>query len=90
MLFVALMNVIGSTEMERAVRRSEWDVPPTIEIIGEYWLHTPYPEVIVIFESDCFEDILPFTAAWNDVYDISIYPAATASDGMEALQQMLT
>ena len=89
MLFVALMNVKAGTEEERIGRRLEWEVPEDIKITGEYWLHTPDPEIVVVIEADGFAPLLGFTAAWNDVYDIRIYPAIGADEGLDLVRHMM-
>lgn len=89
MLFVALMKVKAGTEEERIGRRLEWEAPEGMEIVGEYWLHTTDPEIVVVIEADGFASLLGFTGAWNDVYDIKIYPAIGADEGLELVKQMM-
>ena len=89
MLFVGLLKVRAGTEEERVARRLQWQIPEGIKAVGEYWLHTTDPEVIVIFEADSYPPMLMFTAAWNEVYDITIVPATSAEDGIEMVKQMM-
>ncbi len=89
MLFVALYEVRAGTEEERIARRLEWELPEGITIEAEFWLHTPVPEVIFVFAADSFADMLQITGAWNDLYDISIFPAVRGEDGMDMARQMM-
>ena len=89
MLFVALMDVRAGTAAERLAHRLKWDVPDEVKVVGEYWLMTSDPEVIFVFEADGFASMLGFVSDWDDLFDISIFPAASASDGMEMAMKML-
>lgn len=33
--------------------------------MGEYWLHSTDPEIVVVIEADGFASLLGFTGAWN-------------------------
>ncbi len=80
MLFVALFSVKAGTEEERLMRRTEWDIPEGIRLISEYCLLTPHPECIFVFEAENFQSMMQITGAWNDVYDIDIFPAAKVGE----------
>ncbi len=89
MTFVAIMSVREGTEEERLGRRMQWEIPEGIEVVGEYWLFTPDPECIFVFEAEDAAVLMAFSGAWNDVYDVTIYPALTAAEGMELAGEML-
>ena len=89
MLFVALLKVKSGTEKERASRRLQWDTPEGATIKAEYWLHACNPQCIVILESNGFAEMMLFTSAWDDVFDIDIHPAITAEEGMKEIKQMM-
>jgi hypothetical protein len=72
----------------RIARRLEWTTPEGSKILGEYWLQTPDPNVVVVSEADHISQILAMTQGWDDVFDISIYPAVSAQEGMELVKQM--
>ena len=88
MLFVALLKVRAGTLQERTARRLEWKAPEGSKILAEYWLQTPDPNAIVVSEADHIGQIWAMTRGWDDVFDISIFPAVTAEEGMELLKQM--
>ncbi len=88
MLFAALMKVRAGTEQERVARRLKWDVPEEISVVGEYWLHTSEPEVLLIFEADSFSAMMQVTSDWSDVYHVDIFPAICAEEGIQMAEQM--
>ena len=88
MLFVALCKVKAGTSKERTARRMEWQVPPGAKPVAEYWLQTPNPQVINVFEADSVAPIMAAISAWDDVFEISVYPAVTAEEGLKLAQQM--
>jgi hypothetical protein len=89
MLFVALCKVRSATERERAGRRLQWQYPEGLRVLGEYWLQTPDPNVIIIAEADDIAPLMASIGAWDDVFDISIVPAIAAEDGMELARRMM-
>lgn len=89
MLFVALLKVRAGTVQERTARRLEWKAPEGSKILAEYWLQTPDPNAIVVSEADHISQIWAMTMGWDDVFDISVYPAVDAQEGIELLKQML-
>jgi hypothetical protein len=89
MLFVALLKATGGTPEERIARRAQWQPPEGGQAIAEYWLQTTNPQVVAIFEADSVAPILAVTAAWGDVFDITVAPAVTAEEGLQLAQQMM-
>ena len=87
MLFVALCNVKAGTARERTVRRAEWQMPPGAKLVAEYWLQTPNPQVINVFEADSCAPIMAAISAWDDVLDITVVPAVTAEEGLALAKQ---
>jgi hypothetical protein len=66
----------------------EWQAPQVgAEAVAEYWLQTPDPACIAVFTADHIAQIWAATAGWDDVFEISIYPATTAQEGLELLKQ---
>ena len=55
-----------------------------IVIIGEYWLQSSDPRIIVIFEADENGPILELVSEWDDQYDINVVPAVNMVDVMES------
>jgi putative heme iron utilization protein len=90
MLFVALLKARPGTLQERIARRMAWQVPQEGgETVAEYWLQTPDPAAVVVFKADHIGQIWAGFAGWDDFFDISIYPATTAQEGLELLKQMM-
>ncbi len=89
MLFVALLKARPGTLQARTARRLEWQ-PPDVgaEAVAEYWLQTPDPAAIAVFKADHISQIWAVFTGWDDFFDISIYPAISAEEGLELLRQM--
>ncbi len=89
MLFAILMKVKAGTEAERLQRRLQQDYPESVRVVAEYWLHTSDPEVILFVESEGFANLFEVTIPWSDFFDIKVYPAIEAQEGMaQALSMM--
>ncbi len=88
MLFVALLTLRpGTTFQEGGARRLQWQYPEGVNVLGEYWLETDSPRVVSIMEA---EGMAPFGAIrmdWGDMFEIDVFPAATAEQGMQMLRQ---
>ena len=78
MLFVTLGQVRAATARERIARRMKWSYPERARVIAEYWLQIPDPQIIVINESDSIVPIMAATSAWEDVFSLTVVPAAAA------------
>jgi hypothetical protein len=67
----------------------EWQEPEVgAKVVAEYWLTTPDPSVIKIFKADHIMQLWASLGRSQDFFDISIYPATTAEEGVELLKQM--
>ena len=89
MLFVALLKARPGTAQERTARRMEWQAPDVgAEAVAEYWLQTPDPAAIAVFKADHIGQMWAVFSGWDDLFNISIYPAITAEEGLEVLKQM--
>jgi hypothetical protein len=89
MLFVALLKEHSGTVRERVDRRVKWAYPEGMQVVAEYWLQTPDPGVILVCKADHISQFWALSAAWGDVFDIAVFPAITAEDGLELLKQMI-
>jgi len=89
MLFVALSKVKGGTNKERTARRIEWKYPEGMHLVAEYWLQTENPSVITVAEADSIVPIMAAIAAWDDLFEITVFPAITAEEGLEFAKQMM-
>jgi len=90
MLYVMLFKAIpgGPPMQELLTRRAQWQPPEAIQPVAEYWPQTPDPAVIVIVEADSVPPLMAVSAAWGDAFHISVFPAITAEDGLEAARHM--
>jgi hypothetical protein len=89
MVFVTLCKVRSGTSKERTARRLDYQYPEGLRVLGEWWLQSPDPEVILISEADSVAPMLAARAAWDDVFDITILPAVTAEEGMAIARQAM-
>jgi hypothetical protein len=89
MLFVTLCSDRAGTTHDRTVRRLKWTHPEGYKVIGEYWLQTPNPRVIIVSEAEDIEPILSATSDWDDLFDMTIVPAVTAEQGMHIAKKSM-
>ncbi len=88
MLFVTLLSTKpGATFQEGGARRLQWSYPEGMNVLGEYWLETDSPRVISVFEAESMEPFGATRMAWGDLFEIEVFPAVTAEQGMEMLRQ---
>jgi hypothetical protein len=89
MLFVALMKARPGTQAARSARRLVWQAPDVgAEVLGEYWLQTSDPACVAVFKADSCAQMWAAFTPWDDLFDVSIYPAVSAQEGLELLKQM--
>lgn len=89
MLFVALGKLRAGTSKERIARRMQWEYPPGGRLIGEYWLQSTDPVIVVIMETDDIAPVMASTSQWDDVFEWRVFPAVTAQQGMELAKKMM-
>ena len=87
MLFVELLKAHPRKAQERSQRRVEWEPPEGIKVKGEYWLQTADPHVVSVFEANHISELWAMFTPWDDFFDISIYPAVSADEGLDMLRQ---
>lgn len=90
MLFVSLLTfrpgLTREQRSEAAQRRARWKPPTGLKSVAEYWLQgSPY--VVGVFETESTAAILGAFATWHDVFDVQVFPAVLAEDGLRVLQQ---
>ena len=91
MMFVALLKPRGTNTFQEGVaRRLQWDYPQGVRVIGEYWLETEYPRVVSIMEAQSMEAVGQIRMAWNDMFEIEVFPAVTGEQGMEMARQAMS
>jgi hypothetical protein len=88
MLFVAILNARPGTQRARTARRLEWE-PPDVgaEMVAEFWLQTPKPAVVGAFTAENIGQIWAVLEGWDEFFEISVYPAVEATEGLELLRQ---
>lgn len=89
MLFVALMKMREGKMQPGMAQRMQWEIPKEVNMIGEYWLTTNDPKVISIFEADSSDPIMQILTVWDDVFDVKIFSAVTAEEGMDWIKKVM-
>ena len=84
----AAPQVKAGTVKERVARRAEIQPSAGRKLVAEYWLPTSNPQVITVFEADSMAPIMESIVTWGDVFDITIFPALTAEEGLQLAKQM--
>ena len=63
-------------------RRSQWNYPDGVNLIGEFWPSSENLAVVSAFETDDPAALMEITFTWGDVFQIEVAPAVTATDGL--------
>jgi hypothetical protein len=86
MEYVALLTfrqtVTGAERDAAMIRRAGWQYPEGVRAIAEYWPAASGPQVVSIFETDTFSTVMELILEWEDVFDIDVYPAVSAEEGL--------
>jgi hypothetical protein len=64
------------------MRRAAWTYPEGIRPIAEYWPTGDQVQVVSIFAADTFAPVMELEFEWNDVFEIAIFPAVSAEEGL--------
>ena len=84
--YVALLKFrssVPAAERDGALmRRASWQYPKGVRMIAEYWPVSSEVTVVSIFAADSFEPVMELELEWGDVFDIDIYPAVAADEGL--------
>lgn len=89
MLFVTLCTARPGVSEDSMRRRLEWRPPKGTKIVGEYWLPTSDPRVVIAMESDDPSQIFEGQMGWDDVYEMKTYPAVTGEVGLQMVRTLL-
>ncbi len=88
MEFVALLRVrpsVPAADRDAALnRRASWKYPDGVTVVAEYWPLSAEYQAVTIFRADTLEQIMEIQFEWNDVFDISIFPAVSAEEGLRS------
>jgi hypothetical protein len=84
--FVAILRARESAPTAQRdgalLRRASWHYPKGITPIAEYWLASAENGAVVIFTADTFAPIQELQFEWNDVFDVTVFPAVSAEEGL--------
>jgi Protein of unknown function (DUF3303) len=80
----------GLTFATGVPRRMKWDFPDGLKVEGEYWTATGDPAVFVVAQADDVAPLIAVSAAWDDLFDITITPCMTAEEGLALGAQLQT
>jgi hypothetical protein len=81
--FLRFRESASTAEQDAALmRRASWQYPDGIRVISEYWPMSAEYQVVTAFAADSFPPIMEIVFEWNDVFDISIFPAVSAEEGL--------
>lgn len=74
---------VSAEERDRALmRRAGWTYPEGLRSIAEYWPVAGDVQVVSVFAADSFAPVMEMELEWSDVFDISIFPAVSAEEGL--------
>ena len=63
-------------------RRASWQYPTGITPIAEYWPVSADYQVVSVFSAESVAPILEIQFEWSDVFDITVFPAVSAEEGL--------
>jgi hypothetical protein len=90
MLFVSMAKrKPGASQKEGIARRMQWQFPPGMHVLGEYWPVGGEYAVLTIAEGDSIEAMMAATSDWVDLFDFTITPAVTAEEGLRIFKKMM-
>lgn len=85
--FVTLLkfrSTLSAAEADAALgRRAAWKYPEGIEVKAEYWPLSSAVQVVAIVGAESIEKIMEFVYEWTDVFEIDVYPAVSADEGLK-------
>ncbi len=85
MLYVTLMTRKASSTLgrkESRARRVNWKYPEGMKVLGEYWVPSDDPSVVLIAETESLAAIYRAMEDWDDVFEFRVFPAITAEVGI--------
>ena len=86
--YVALLSFrpsVSAADRDAALmRRTAWEYPAGLKVIAEYWPFAADIDVVSIISADDYESVMELYFEWNDVFDIAVYPAVSAEDGLKS------
>jgi hypothetical protein len=84
--YVALLKFrpsVSAADRDAALmRRASWQYPDGVKVTTEYWPMSAEHQVVTVFAADSVAPIMEIVFQWNDVFDISVFPAVSAEEGL--------
>ena len=81
--FLRFRESVSAADRDAALmRRASWKYPDGVREIAEYWPLSADYQVVTVFSADSFAPIMEVEFEWNDVFDISVFPAVSAEEGL--------
>ena len=94
MEFVALLRFrpsVSAADRDAAlIRRASLQYPDGVKAIAEYWPISGDQQVVTIFAAESVEPIMEVEFQWNDVFDVTVYPAVSAEEGLRFGPEMFS
>jgi len=82
--FLSFKSSLSAAERDGAlVRRVGWQYPKGVRHIAEYWPASGSIQVVTIFSADDYPSVMEVVFEWNDVFDIDVFPAISAEEGLK-------
>jgi len=92
--FVVLLKFrssLSAADADAALgRRAAWKYPDGIQVIAEYWPLSSAVQVVSILSAESIEKLMEVFFEWDDVFDIDVYPAVSADDGLRIGPEVFT
>ena len=82
--FLKFRPSLPAAERDAALmRRASWQYPAGMRVIAEYWPSAADTQVVSIFSVDEYGPVMELLLEWGDVFDIDIFPAVSAEEGLK-------
>lgn len=92
MEYVALLRFregVSAAERDGALmRRADYQYPEGINLIAEYWPVSAEYQVVSVFAAETISPVMQIELEWSDVFDISVFPAVSAEEGLRIGPEM--
>jgi len=90
MQFVTLLTMKpGYSRDEITARRMEYVYPDQVRLIGEYWLPSTDPAVVVVTEAEDVGLIFEALRPWYEYFDVSVVPVMPVERGMQLARERM-
>jgi hypothetical protein len=66
------------------------DYPEGADVLAEYWLETESPRVVAVIEAQSMDAFGQIRMDWGDTFEIEVFPAVTAEQGLEMARQTMS